>query len=98
MTHTETTHTHATHCTLPVIALGFAASIFLAISYALCVLFYVVFPASADQHVMLSMFQPVLDFTTWQGFLLGLVSVFACGWYFAAVFGTLYNFFAARFH
>ena len=71
-------------------------SIFIAITYALCVLFYVLFPASVEGHVLLSLFLPWLKVLTLPGFLLGLVASVACGWYVALVFGPLYNFFASR--
>lgn len=82
--------------TIPVVALGLSLSAFLAISYALCVLFYLLFPESVERHVLLSLFLPWLKVLTLPGFLLGLVASVACGWYVALVFAPLYNFFASR--
>lgn len=86
------------YCRLPVLALGLAAGTFLAISFAICALFYVLFPVTAAQHVLLSALLPVFDVASWQGFVLGLASAFAGGWYVALIFGPLFNFFAAKFH
>ena len=96
MVRIEVQSTHATAVTLPIIAFGISLSLFLAISYALCILFYVLFPGTAEQHVLLSLFLPWLKVLTWPGFLLGLAASVAGGWYVALVFGPLYNFFAAR--
>jgi hypothetical protein len=81
---------------IPVVPFGISLSIFLAISYALCILFYLLFPESAQNHAVLSLFLPWVKVLTWSGFLLGLVASVACGWYVALVFGPLYNFFASR--
>jgi hypothetical protein len=81
---------------IPVVALGLSLSIFFAISYMLCILFYLVFPAGAESHAVLSLFLPWIKVLTWPGFLLGLVASVACGWYVALVLGPLYNFFALR--
>ncbi len=96
MARIEAQKTQIAPVTLPVIAFGLSLSIFCAISYALCILFYVIFPGSAEKHVVLSLFLPWLKVLTWPGFLLGLVASVAGGWYVALVFGPLYNFFAMR--
>ncbi len=92
----ELHRTHALPSLISVIAFGISLSIFIALSYALCILFYVLFPATAEQHVLLSLFLPWLKVLTWPGFLLGLAASAVGGWYVALVFGPLYNFFAAR--
>lgn len=96
MARIEIHQAQAAPATIPVVAFGLSVSIFFAISYALCILFYLLFPASAERHVLFSLFLPWLQVLTWPGFLLGLVASFACGWYVALVFGPLYNFFASR--
>ena len=82
---------------IPVLALGLALSMFLAISYALCVLGYVFWPNLPIEHSALSIFLPGFTLLTWTSFLLGLVESFGWGWYIALIFAPLYNFFAARF-
>ncbi len=81
---------------VPILALGMGLGTFLALTFVLCVLFDLWFPAQAMNPV----WAPLLPGFTWIGwgsFLLGLVEAFAYGWYIALVFGPLYNFFAARF-
>jgi len=79
-----------------VIALGMSLGLFLALTFALCVGFDLLFPALA----MNSAWAPLLPgFTwlSWSSFLLGLVESFAYGWYVALIIGPFYNFFATRF-
>jgi hypothetical protein len=84
------------HRTIPVLALGMGLSLFLAISYVLCVLGYVLFPSLPIEHSALAIFLPGFRLLSWQSFVLGLVESFAWGWYVALIFGPLYNHFAAR--
>ena len=82
--------------TIPVFALGLSLSLFLAISYVLCVIGYLVFPGLPINHAALAIFLPGFELLSWPTFLLGLVESFAYGWYVALIFGPLYNFFATR--
>lgn len=78
-------------------AIGHASSIFLALSFALCVLFDLIWP----HYAMRAAWEPLLPGFTWisaGSFLLGLVESYAYGWYFALVWVPLYNVFAARAH
>ena len=81
---------------IPVASLGLAASTFLAISFAVCVVGYLLLPSLPIAHGALSMVLPGFQLLTWPSFFLGLVESAAWGWYFALVFGPLYNFFVAR--
>jgi hypothetical protein len=81
---------------IPVFALGMSLGLFLAISYLLCILFYVLFPDSVINHAVLSLFLPGFRLLSWPSFFLGLAEVFVFGWYIGLVFGPLYNFFALR--
>ena len=81
---------------IPVIALGMGLGSFLALTYVICVLFDLWFPALA----MNSVWTPLLPgfvWISWSSFMLGLIEAVAYGWYVALVFGPLYNFFAGRF-
>ena len=80
---------------LPVIALGMSLGLFLAATFALCVVFDLLFPGQAMYQTWLKLL-PGFTWLTWPSFLLGLVESFAYGWYVALVFGPLFNFFAAR--
>jgi hypothetical protein len=81
---------------LPILALGMSVSSFLAISYMLCVIGYLLFPGLPIQHQALAIFLPGFELLSWPTFLLGLVESLFYGWYIALIFGPLYNFFVAR--
>lgn len=80
---------------IPVFALGMALGTFLALTFVLCVLFDLWFPALAMNPVWRPLL-PGFTWLSWGSFFLGLVEAFAYGWYVALIFGPLYNFFAAR--
>ncbi len=82
---------------IPILAFGLSLGIFLAISYALCVLLYLLFPDLGSGHAVLSLFLPWFKPLTWTSFLGGLALVFLYGWYVALGFGSLFNLLAARF-
>jgi len=79
---------------LPIVALGMSLGSFLAITYVLCVLFDLWFPALA-MNPLWSKFLPGFVWLTWPSFFLGLIEAFAYGWYVALVFGPLFNLFSA---
>lgn len=83
---------------LPVVAFGLSLSAFLAISFALCIVGYLIAPGLPVKHDALSIFLPGFELLTWKSFLLGLAETYAWGWYIALIFAPLYNFFAARWH
>ncbi|HQT79652.1 MAG TPA: DUF5676 family membrane protein [Rhodopila sp.] len=80
---------------IPVMALGMALSLFLVISYLICVMTYLI-PGLPISHAMLTIFLPGFVLLNLQGFFLGLIESFAGGWFVALIFGPLYNFFALR--
>ncbi len=74
---------------------GHATSLFLAISFALCVGFDLAFPEMA----MYRSWQALLPGFTWispSSFVLGLVESYGYGWYVALIWVPLYNVFTAR--
>lgn len=81
---------------IPVVVLGISLSAFLAVSYVLCLIGYLLFPGLPIEHAALGIFLPGFTLLSWSTFLLGLVETFLWGWYIALVFAPLYNFFAAR--
>jgi hypothetical protein len=76
-------------------ALGLSLSLFLALSFLLCVLLGLVVP-DFGMHRPWLQFLPGFTWLTWPSFFLGLIESFAYGWYVALFFGPLFNFFAAR--
>lgn len=80
---------------VPVVALGISLSLFLVLTYALCVLFDLWFPSLAMNPVW-SKLLPGFVWITWPSFFLGLAEAFAYGWYVALIFAPLFNFFSRR--
>ena len=81
--------------TLSLGAIGNATSLFVAISFALCVGFDLLFP----QHAMFEVWRgllPGFEWISWGSFGLGLVESYAYGWYVALIWVPLYNVFASR--
>ena len=80
---------------ISLVALGHATSLFLAITFVLCVAFDLLFPA----HAMFQAWQKLLPGFHWLSFgsfLLGLIESYAYGWYIALIWTPLYNVFALR--
>ena len=76
-------------------AVGHATSLFLAISFVVCVAGDLMMPA----HEMHSAWQRLLPgflWLTWGSFFLGLVESYAYGWYFTLIWVPLYNVLSAR--
>ena len=80
---------------IPIMALGLSLSLFLALSFVLCVLLGFVVP-DFGLHQPWLQFLPGFTWLTWPSFFLGLIESFVYGWYVALIFGPLYNLFAAR--
>ena len=81
---------------ISVVTLGLSVSVFLVISYLICVLGYLLFPSVPIDHAALSIFLPGFELLSWRSYFLGLVESFVWGWYIALVFGPLYKFFRRR--
>ena len=78
--------------------LGLSLSAFFAISYVICIMGYLIMPDFPVQHEALAIFLPGFKLLSWQSYFLGLIESFAWGWYIAAVFAPLYNFFGRIAH
>ena len=74
------------------VAVGHATSLFLAITFALCVVFDLVFPGHAMYEAWRKLL-PGFEWISWPGFGLGLIESYGYGWYFALIWVPLYNFF-----
>lgn len=80
---------------LSLVAVGHATSLFLAITFVLCVAFDLLFPA----HAMFQVWQKLLPgfhWLSWGRFFLGLIESYAYGWYVALIWVPLYNVCALR--
>lgn len=80
---------------ISVVAFGLSLSLFLSISYLICIVGYLALPGFPVKHEALAIFLPGFELLSWQTFLIGLVESYAWGWYAALVFAPLYNFFFA---
>lgn len=78
---------------IPVFAFGMSLGLFLAVTFALCVGFDLLFPGHAMYETWLKLL-PGFTWLTWPSFFLGLAESFAYGWYIALVFGPLFNIFS----
>jgi uncharacterized protein DUF5676 len=81
---------------IPVAVLGMSLSLFLLISYLISLLFLWIAPGVLANDPVIAHFLLGQDPLGWQGFLLGVVRSFACGWFIALIFAPLYNFIAVR--
>jgi 2TM family of unknown function (DUF5676) len=71
-------------------AVGHATSLFLAISFAVCVAGDLLMPAH-EMHSAWERLLPGFTWISWGSFLLGLVESYAYGWYIALIWVPLYN-------
>ncbi|HVZ16689.1 MAG TPA: DUF5676 family membrane protein [Terriglobales bacterium] len=73
-------------------AVGHASSLFLAITFSVCVAFDLLFPA----HAMYQAWQKLLpgfEWISWKSFLVGLIESYGYGWYFTLIWVPRYNVF-----
>lgn len=80
---------------ISLVAVGHASSLFLAITFTLCVAFDLLFPARAMYQAWQALL-PGFEWLSWQGFFLGLIESYGYGWYFTLVWVPIYNVVAAR--
>jgi hypothetical protein len=76
-------------------AFGHATSLFLAITFVLCVGFDLLVPEMAMYRSWQALL-PGFTWISWSSFLLGLVESYGYGWYFTLIWVPLYNVFNAR--
>jgi hypothetical protein len=80
---------------ISLMAFGHASSLFISISFVLCVAFGLLFP----QNTMYEAWQPLLpgfEWLSWQSFCLGLVESYMYGWFITLIWVPLYNFFGSK--
>jgi hypothetical protein len=77
------------------VVFGHATSLFLAITFVLCVGFDLVLPQMAMYRSWQALL-PGFTWISWSSFLLGLVESYGYGWYVTLIWVPLYNVFAAR--
>ncbi len=83
--------------TLSFSGVGHATSLFLLISFALCVAGDLVMP-SYQMHTIWERLLPGFVWISWGSFFLGLAESYVWGWYFTLIWVPIYNVTAARSH
>lgn len=76
-------------------AFGHATSLFLTITFVLCVAFDLAFPQVAMYRSWQALL-PGFTWISWSSFFLGLVESYGYGWYLTLIWVPLYNVFVAR--
>ncbi len=89
------TGTHDLQPRVPVVTLGWALSLFLVVTFILCVGFDLIFPGFAMYRSWIGL-MPGMRWLDLPSFLLGLLWAFLYGWYAALLFGGLFNAIAAQ--
>jgi len=80
---------------LSISAIGHATSLFILITFILCVGFDLLFP----NHAMYEVWQKLLPgfkWLSWESFFLGMLESYSYGWYFALIWVPIYNLIVAK--
>jgi len=91
------TETSIGQSSIRIVPAGHALSMFLVVTYLLCILFGLMVPAEMHMYQAWAPLLPGFEWLTWPGFIFGFIGAYVYGWYIAALFVPLYRFFAARF-
>ena len=75
---------------------GWTLSLFLLVSYLLCIGFGLVMPGWAHMHEAWAPLLPGFKWLTWRGFIAGAIGSFLYGWYIAVLIVPLYRLFGPR--
>ncbi len=78
-----------------IVILGNTASLFLLVSYILCVGFCLLFPAY-QMHAAWAPLLPGFEWLTPSGFLFGLLGSYGYGWFIAIIWVPLHDYFESR--
>ncbi len=76
-------------------AAGHATSLLLAVTFTFCVSWGLLFPGYA-MYTSWSVLLPGFEWLSWSSFGLGLLESYVYGWFFAAIWVSIYNVFARR--
>lgn len=75
---------------------GWTLSLFLLVTYLICVGFGLLVPARFHMHEAWDPLLPGFEWLTWTGFASGAVGSFLYGWYAAVLLVPLHRFFSSR--
>ena len=90
---TSTTRANPYTSRLSISSVGMSLGLFLAITFTLCVIFDLLFPAYA-MNSSWSALLPGFEWLSLTSFIIGLIQTFLYGWYFAIIFVPIYNWFS----
>ena len=76
-------------------AFGHATSLFLLMSFSVCVGFGLLFPEQAMYEVWLKLL-PGFEWISWKSFFLGALESYVYGWFISLIWVPLYNFFGSK--
>lgn len=88
-----TTQTSPHTARLSIFTVGMSLGALLAISFVICVIFDLLFPAYAMNSAW-AMFLPGFKWLSFSSFVIGFFETFLYGWYIAVVFVPIYNWFS----
>jgi len=80
---------------LSISAIGHATSLFLLISFVVCVGFDLLFPGHAMYEVWQKLL-PGFHWLSWESFFIGALESYSYGWYFALIWVPIYNYIIVR--
>jgi hypothetical protein len=80
---------------ISLLAFGHASSLFISISFTLCVVFDLLFPEHAMYEVWLKLL-PGFEWISFKSFFLGLFISYLYGWFITLIWVPLYNFFGSK--
>jgi hypothetical protein len=80
---------------ISLLAFGHTSSLFISISFTLCVVFDLLFPQQAMYEAWLKLL-PGFEWLNWQSFFLGLIESYLYGWFITLIWVPLYNFFGSK--
>lgn len=78
-----------------IIRWGWTLSLFLLLSYLICIVFGLLMPAQFHMHEAWAPLLPGFTWLTWSGFFAGVVGSFFYGWYIALLIVPLYHLFGS---
>lgn len=79
-----------------IITVGHALSVFLLLTYLICIGFGLLVPGEARMYEAWAPLLPGFEWLTVTGFVFGAIGAYAYGWYIAVVFMPIYRFFERR--
>lgn len=81
---------------MKIVPVGHALSLFFAITFTICILWGLITPVEMHMHEAWAPLLPGFHWISFPAYLIGLVEVYAYGWFVAVLFVPLFNYFNKR--